>query len=265
MRRHQVNQESENKTDEENENASFQIGKAKVLLDCEHGITIWDEQATNYVSLVRFAEDAARVLRPSNLMQFWESLLRFELEYREFPVELKGNLPMYNQDADILWDYLRLKYNVDSEREMEILTFGTRFLDDNHFLKADVEKWMKTCTHRFYATDLHSPRSQQLLKLKGDDSRLQASIRGSEEFISLLDLIVEQVEQEPKLEKREKRGKKREKLAIICHSGHHRSVAVAEMLKQNLYPSALCHHMTINCSSAETSWNQYHFQYHLSQ
>jgi len=127
----------------------------------------------------------------------------------------------YNGKTDPLWNELKEQYNVNTERQLKIITYGTAFRHEAP----------KKCQCIFNAaimrgnTIKRSPLQKKLVKLRGTDYRLQQDIRNAELFPKFINSTVKQIEKDDL-----------HFVAIICRAGHHRSVASAEMLV-HLYPN----------------------------
>ena len=146
--------------------------------------------------------------------------------------ESENTIPIepYDGKTDPLWNELKEQYNVNTERKLHIVTYGTAF----------VHAAPKKCQFVFNAaimrgnTVKRSPLQKKLVKLRGTNLRLQQDIRNADLFPKFINSTVKQIEKD-----------NLNHIAIICRAGHHRSVAAAEMLMY-LYPNRTVKHLTID-------------------
>lgn len=127
----------------------------------------------------------------------------------------------YDGKSDPIWNQLKEQYNVNVDRKLRIVTYGTIFIHEQP----------KKCQHVFNAAIMRgncikrSPLQKKLVQLRGTDLRLQQDIRNADLFPKFINSVVKQIEED-----------NLHNIAIICRAGHHRSVATAEMLMY-LYPN----------------------------
>lgn len=144
----------------------------------------------------------------------------------------KDDIPVlpYDGKSDPIWKKLQAKFNVNQDRKLKIMTYGTTFIHETP----------KKCQCVFNAAIIRgnitkrSALQKKLVKLRGTDYRLQQNIRNTDLFTKFIEGVVEKVEKENLYN-----------IAIICRAGHHRSVACAEMLV-HLYPNRKVDHLTIH-------------------
>ena len=147
--------------------------------------------------------------------------------------EILKELPVYDGIKDYFWDKMKTKYNVDVNRKLKILTYGTRFEPGLDLAKYKIQE-------TFNATVLRGGQEKNnltfklLIKLRGNDARIQKEVRDAVLFESFVENIILNVE-----------TRNLERIAIICKAGRHRSVSLSEMLL-NLYPKLKMKHLTIN-------------------
>jgi hypothetical protein len=138
------------------------------------------------------------------------------------------DMPYYNPLTDGLWELLRKKLKVNTERNLHVFTYGTRFI----FEQPD------SCQMVFDAAILHGSekvkwQKKLLEKLRGTDGRIQQDVRECAIFGSFLENIISNIEKQDL-----------KSIAVICRAGRHRSVAIAEMLV-HIYPNRTVEHLTI--------------------
>jgi hypothetical protein len=128
---------------------------------------------------------------------------------------------------------MKTKYNVNVNRKLKILTYGTRFEPGLDLTKYKIQE-------TFNATVLRGGQEKNnltfklLIKLRGDDPRIQQEVRHAVLFESFVENIILNVE-----------TRNLERISIVCRAGHHRSVSCSEMLI-HLYPLIKMKHLTIN-------------------
>jgi hypothetical protein len=111
------------------------------------------------------------------------------------------------------------------ERKLNIFSFGEKHQNPN------TTKYDKT----FDVRKMNSNRVTGLHKLRGTDEIIQKCIESGSEFDKVMTWIVEYIERENP-----------DSIGIYCRAGHHRSVAVVELLKKYVYKNAIIKHLHIN-------------------
>lgn len=150
--------------------------------------------------------------------------------------ELLQTYKDYDGNNDNIWQKLISKFNVDVNRKLHIVTWGTAFILDKP----------EKCQHVFHAgtlrgstmantqkTDKEKAAFKLLLKLRGTNPKIQQEVREATLFVSFMEKLVETIENE-----------NLHTIGIVCTRGHHRSVSCAEMLKY-LYINRTVEHLTI--------------------
>jgi hypothetical protein len=150
------------------------------------------------------------------------------------------NYPDYDGANDSLWKKLKNKYNVNVERKIRILTWGSTFVFEKP----------SGCQYAFNSATLRgaikrvnkSERSEQeklmmkdLRKLRGTNLKIQHEVREAELFEKFMDNVVSEIEQN-----------NFHTIGIFCVRGHHRSVACAEILSKFLYERATIEHLNLD-------------------
>lgn len=142
----------------------------------------------------------------------------------------------YDKNEDEFWAAMKIKFNVDVNRKLKIVTYGFQFYSQlDKFILYDCNKIEVTYDVRV----LRTPKNKQsldfkiLAKLRGTNLKVQQEIRESDMFEVVLHDIIKEIETE-----------NLNYIAICCNKGHHRSVACAEMLKY-LYEGVEINHLTI--------------------
>lgn len=136
----------------------------------------------------------------------------------------------YEGSKDYVWNQLKSSYNVDTDRRLRIVTYGTAYI---HEKPKKIQRVFNAAVLRGTVTK-RSPLQKKLIKLRGTDYRLQQSIRDTALFVKFINQVVKEIEQDDL-----------QRVAIICRAGHHRSVACAEMLR-HLYNNVVIKHLTID-------------------
>jgi len=112
----------------------------------------------------------------------------------------------------------------NSERNLKIFSFG-----DKH-KNPETTKYDKT----FSVKEMNSNRVTGLHKLRGTDKIIQKCVEAGSGFDNAMTWIVEYIERENP-----------DSIGIYCRAGHHRSVAVVELLKNYVYKNAIIKHLHI--------------------
>ena len=79
------------------------------------------------------------------------------------------------------------------------------------------------------------PKGVSLKGLRGTDEIIQKGVKAGSGFVKVMTNIVDRTEEHNYV-----------KIGIYCRSGHHRSVACAELLLKFVYPKAIIKHITFN-------------------
>lgn len=142
----------------------------------------------------------------------------------------------YDKNIDQFWNASKLKFNVDVERNLKIVTYGYQFYPvlDKYILE-DYNNIQVTYDVRSLKTNKNKQGLdfKALCKLRGTDLKVQQEIREAEMFETILENIIKEIE-----------TKNLTYIAICCNRGHHRSIACAEMLKY-LYTNTQINHLTL--------------------
>lgn len=189
-------------------------------------LILWDLKGTDFADVVTkclAAVDASphkKDDRPRLIIQ--ELMDRYVRKDAGMDDILDIDIAPYDGSADTLW--LRLKRMVNVGRKLKITTYGTRYIFETPEGVEEV----------YNAKVLRGKRNNQTVKLRGTHPQLQRTIRDCDLFVSFVtDMVVD-------IEKNDYHH-----VAVICQGGHHRSVAVAEMLV-HLYPERTTSHLTIH-------------------
>ena len=129
------------------------------------------------------------------------------------------------------YDYSNLlKLIKNNEREIEIISFGEKF-------KTPKSMERTLCQKTFDARHINSskPKGKSLRDLRGTDEIIQKCIESGSGFEFVMTCIIKAINE-----------KNYKIIGIYCTAGHHRSVAVVELMKKNLYPNAKIKHLHIN-------------------
>ncbi len=190
------------------------------------------------------------------------------------PSSLAAYLPAYEASQDPLWEEILSDGMIrDRSRPLRVITYGTTFIleppepctaifdarelrgvhhgpqanakgDKQHKGKACLEKG----NNRQAANPTVAPMSEEMLRaikkflasLRGTDPIIMNDVRSAPTYESFMKNMIKEIEE---LLKNDQRGK-RLTIAVICRAGHHRSVAIAEMLR-NVYNDVETDHLTI--------------------
>ncbi len=141
-----------------------------------------------------------------------------------------------NPSYDSHYDYTELlKQTFTPERELYIVSFGEKFKSPKAMEQGKISNFLPfKCDCTFDARHINSakPKSGNLRELRGTDSIIQKCIESGSGFEFVMRCIITSIEaKDPKV------------IGIYCTAGHHRSVALAELLKRHIYLKATncCH------------------------
>lgn len=217
--------------------ATYEFARATVFIDAQsHTIDVWDLKGSDYRKVVKEVKDICEktlLLDPgASFHDVAKEALADRLDGRQdagLDLVEGENLPPYDASCDPLWPSLAAIAKQD--RPLRIDTYGTRYL-----FKDTLPKGIQAT---FDAGGLRGKRSKATIKLRGTDPILQQTVRECSGFETLARRIVVDIE-----------SGSLGHIAIICRGGHHRSVTMAELLK-NVYPGALVNHLTIDCRGSK--------------
>jgi len=125
--------------------------------------------------------------------------------------------------------YIKMNSIIKKDREIEIDLFG-----QNH--KFFVE-FCKTydATFSVLHIGIKKPKGVNLKIVRGMNNIIQSCVENASGYQFLVEEIIKNIEKY-----------NYKKVGIFCRAGHHRSVAIVELLKKNLYPNAKIKHLHIS-------------------
>ncbi len=226
--------------------------KLMIKLDCSEAYA-WDDHGTAYDSILD--EIRGEVLQTNSIncqRDINHAILLIVQRFRDSFGRVAGfdcseedtggneifhSLPLYDPTKDPFWLQMKQRHKVQNERSLKIFTYGKRYIF--HPPKG-TEKIFDAEVIRGSA-DKKSLTWKILIKLRGTSPQIQYEQREARLFELFVEEIIEMIEKEDL-----------HVIAIICKAGHHRSVAIAEMLK-NLYINGITKHLTIS----EEALNEY--------
>ena len=189
-------------------------------------IFAWDDKGTD------FSEKIASIIRqikPSEKDQ----VLIFAQLFKDLFFEISGmnytneeilkELPVYDGTKDDFWNKMKNKYNVDTTRKLKILTYGTTFESGLDLTKYKIQDTFNAIVLRG-GQEKNNLTFKLLIKLRGNDARIQKEVRDAVLFESFVENIISNIE-----------TRNLERIAIVCRAGKHRSRAISCMLL-HLYP-----------------------------
>lgn len=139
-------------------------------------------------------------------------------------------------DLDTL-EYLKsLQKNVT--KELIIVTFGEKFKSPKSMEIGPVSRFHRfRCNKVFDSRHINSarPKGANLHELRGTDEIVQKCIEAGSGYVFVMECIIKYIES----------LNDSVIIGIYCTSGHHRSVAVGEILKNKFYPDAKLIHLHI--------------------
>ena len=152
--------------------------------------------------------------------------LEKRLDSAGFDSDISEDEKDFDLDDDSFWKYL---YDIaENDREIAIYTYGNRYKQYKY--------WCSQMQKSFNCLVVNSakPKNVDLRNIRGTHIQLQKAVRRGSNFEPVVTNIVTSIENE-----------KLHKIGVYCRAGHHRSVAVAEMLKKYVYKNAKVKHLTI--------------------
>lgn len=189
--------------------ATAQFGDVWIMVGGD-GIVMWDEHGTDYSQMVK---DAWTGDRGDTLQNIRNILEREDDGYVEDAPAVES--------ADF-WEAMHQKAKLS--RPLHLVTYGDKFY------KSPPQGIKRT----FNAKCIGSKKPPNLRKLRGTDAELQRIIRSAPRFEQFISSIIDVINRESL-----------EVVGIFCAAGHHRSVACAELLRDNVYKDAKVTHLTI--------------------
>ena len=140
-------------------------------------------------------------------------------------------------NAEIFWN--EMKKLVDSTRKIVIVSFGEKFKSPISMEQNVISKDLPfACEKTFDARHINSKKPKGaggLHDLRGTDEIIQKTIESGKGFEFVINCIVKSIEEH-----------NYKVIGIYCTAGHHRSVALVELVKKHLYPNAKIKHLHIN-------------------
>lgn len=134
--------------------------------------------------------------------------------------------------------WTELKKIANPERNILFVSFGEKFKKPSQMEKTKISLDIPfSCDKTFDARHINSskPKGGGLKDLRGTDEIIQKCVLSGSGFSFVMNCIVNSIE------------KNNYKIVgIFCTAGHHRSVAVVELLQKYLYPKATIKHLHIN-------------------
>jgi len=130
---------------------------------------------------------------------------------------------------DYLYKELLLKIK-DPLKDIEFFSFGETKHPKPHILEQQ-----KLYDKTFDARYINSAKPKGLRDLRGTDEIIQKCIESGSGFDFIMNCIINYIE-----------INNSRIIGIYCRSGHHRSVAVVELLKKHIYVNAKIKHLDIN-------------------
>ena len=128
---------------------------------------------------------------------------------------------------DTFFELMRQKATID--RKLIIYTFGKKY--------TQFDSWKNKSQVSFSVLHLNSsrPKGVSLNNVRGTDATLQKCVRNASEFDEIFNHIIVTIE-----------ARNLSIIGVYCKAGHHRSVAIGELLKIHVYKNAKVTHLTIN-------------------
>lgn len=138
---------------------------------------------------------------------------------------------------DYLYSELR-KIVINPNRDIIFVSFGEKFRSPKSMEQSNISDSMPfKCNKTVDARHINSskPKGGNLRNLRGIDEIIQKCIESGSGFEFVMRCIIKYIEEHNcKI------------IGIYCTAGHHRSTAVIELLRKNLYPNAKIKHLHIN-------------------
>lgn len=182
----------------------------------------YSEDINNMVNSLNYLDDVSAISEAVDMFFDWVKENNDESGF-----DSDEDLDDYDIDKDTFWSYLRSK--CDTNRRISIHTYGNKFKQFAHWNS------QMQCSYNALVINSKKPKNVDLRHARGTDIGVQKAVRAGREFETVMERIVESVE-----------TNNYNKIGIYCRAGHHRSVAVGELLKKYIYNKATINHITIS-------------------
>jgi len=135
---------------------------------------------------------------------------------------------------DYLYEELRRKVE-KIDKEIILVSFGDSIKNPVAMTKSNISlTYPYKCEHTFNVKAFNIPEFKDLHRIRGTDQIMQRRTESGTGFDFGMECIVKYIEENDS-----------KVIGIHCHAGHHRSVAVVELLKKNVYVNATVIHLHI--------------------
>ena len=152
--------------------------------------------------------------------------VKIRLDTAGFDSDASEDEEEFDLENDPFWGYLRTIATCD--KQIEIHTYGNKYHQYSH--------WCSQVQKSFNCLVINSKKAHlDLRHTRGTHIQLQKTVRRGSNFEKVAINIVNSVENENLV-----------KIGVYCRAGHHRSVAMGEMLKKYVYKNAKIKHLTIH-------------------
>jgi hypothetical protein len=172
---------------------------------------------------------------PSYVIETFISNLYDSAGFYEDDDERKEELPTSKMDA--FWTEIKKEIK-DHNREILFVSFGEKFKKPSSMEQNKISLDLPfRCDKTFDARHINSskPKGGGLHNLRGTDEIVQRCVESGSGFEFVLSCIVKSIE-----------TNNYNVVGIYCTAGHHRSVALVELLHKYLYSNAKIKHLHIN-------------------
>lgn len=202
-----------------------------------YDVSIIDSNGINYnkeiIDIIALLNDENKEINETDVYKYQlpKNILVEFLERRTdsagFDSDISENEEEFDLEEDPFWIDLRKVATLD--RKLKIYTYGNRYKQYTY--------WNTIVQRSFNALVINSAKARNvdLRNIRGTHVQLQKAVRRGSNFENVVNNIVNRVETE-----------NLHTIGVYCRAGHHRSVAIAEMLKKYVYVGSVINHLTIN-------------------
>lgn len=208
----------------------FKLGDVNFEIRSCDDIIAYNDDNTDYTSQLKtiIEENAEKIDLPSCAIKILMSDLNDDNGFIDEESEKKEECNI-EKKINIHDFYTKMGSIVKKDREIEIDSFG-----ENH--KSFLE-FCKKYDETFCALHLgiKRPMGVNLKIARGTNPVIQECVENASGYQFLIYKIVKNIEHN-----------NHKKVGIYCRSGHHRAVAIIELLKKHVYPNAKIKHLHIS-------------------
>lgn len=208
----------------------FKLGDVNFEIRGCDDIIAYNDDNTDYTSQLKtiIEENAEKIDLPSCAIKILMSDLNDDNGFIDEGSEKKEECNI-EKKINIHDFYAKMSSIAKKDREIELDSFG-----ENHksFLEFCKKYDVTFCALHI---GIKRPTGVNLKIARGTGNVIQTCVEDASGYQFLVEEIVKNIEQY-----------NHKKVGVYCRAGHHRSVAITELLKKHLYPNAKIKHLHIN-------------------